>query len=101
MADLPEAACDDKRVRATIKYLLAKRNADGAHALVLLLRVFGGQTPPTDARHKELADLAEELEREFQQHPPQPEAPETLVQNVRKAKIAYYCRRMPPTTMKR
>lgn len=67
-------------MRATIKYLFGKRDAEGEHALVLLLRVLCEQTPPADARHQELANLADELEREFELHPPQLEAPETFAQ---------------------
>lgn len=80
VADLPEATSDDKRVRATIKYLLGKRDTNGEHALVLLLRVLNEQMPTEDARHEELADLAEELKHEFELHPPQLEAPETFAQ---------------------
>ncbi|MBN2003984.1 MAG: tetratricopeptide repeat protein [Anaerolineae bacterium] len=78
--DLPEATSDDKRVRATIKYLLGKRDAKGEHALVLLLRVLRAQTPTTDARHQDLAALAKEFRREFKLHPPQSEISGTLVQ---------------------
>ncbi|MBN2394578.1 MAG: discoidin domain-containing protein [Anaerolineae bacterium] len=60
-ADLPEARSDGARVQATIKYLLGKRDDNDAHALILLLRVLREQIPSTDARHQELADLADEL----------------------------------------
>lgn len=82
-ADLPEASSNDKRVRATIKYLLGKRDTNDEHALVLLLGVLCEQTPPADARQQELTDLADELEREFELHPPQPAVPETSAQKFR------------------
>ncbi len=77
---IPHADSPDERAKKVVDYLHRQADEHGQNALILLLRVLSEQMPPTDARHQELADLADELEREFELHPPQPEAPETLAQ---------------------
>ncbi|MBN1874664.1 MAG: NACHT domain-containing protein [Anaerolineae bacterium] len=71
-AGLPEATSDAERVRLTVEYLSEKRNVSGENGLVLLLYVLCDQTPPTDASHHELAQLANELE----QYVPTPATPQ-------------------------
>lgn len=77
---VPHADSPDERVKDVVDYLHRRTDEHGENALVLLLRVLGEQMPPTDARHQELAVLADDLEHEFKLHPPQPEAPETFAQ---------------------
>lgn len=62
----PEATPDRAtRVAALIDTLYDKANIKGENALVLFLRVLADQTDPDDALHRDLSNLAKELEQEF------------------------------------
>ena len=77
---IPHAESPDERTKKVADYLHRQANEHGENALVLLLWVLCEQIPPADARHQELATLAEELEHEFELRPPQPEVPESFAQ---------------------
>ncbi|GAB4537203.1 MAG: hypothetical protein Kow0063_23630 [Anaerolineae bacterium] len=59
---LPTAGDRNSRVNAVIEYLYTQYSEAHENALVLLLRVLSDQIDAGDARHKDLADLADELE---------------------------------------
>ena len=67
---LPQA--DDNptsRVQAIIDFLYHRHNTHAENALVLLLRVLSDRTNPHDACHRQLAGLADELERATKRAP--------------------------------
>lgn len=66
---LPEAASPQERVRAVIAALVDQSNAHGENALALLLRVLSENTPPGNACHWDLAELAQEVAEEKGEEP--------------------------------
>jgi hypothetical protein len=68
-AELPEAGSKGGRVRATIKYLVDKHNAQEENALVLFLRVLSKEV--SDSRHRDLVQLAHDVK----QYSPAPDTP--------------------------
>jgi formylglycine-generating enzyme required for sulfatase activity len=74
-ATLKETRSPDARVREVITHLSERHSAQGDNGLVLFLRVLADQTPVNDAQHRELAQLAADLERALpggQQIPKEP-----------------------------
>lgn len=62
--DVPQSSDSVSRVHALINFLYPKRRSDTQeNALVLFLRVLSGEIDSGDANHKQLADLASELEQ--------------------------------------